>query len=199
MTDTDITAKPAGKRARGGAAKAGGKVAKPMDSKAFLVMLTDAKKLVTEFQRALKQVSPKLSMRDYMTLARLNADTAQAGEAGAAPTRASKGRKGATTSLQQAGLAATTAEGRAEVTDQGRKVLADVDALVAKVLAAMAGKKGAATTEGSRNVPRALKAVKVSTRAAGGEKAGSKAERRTRRKAGTAEVAAAEPGAAMQS
>lgn len=197
MTDTDTTAKPAGKRARGGAAKAGGKAAKPMDSKAFLVMLTDAKKLVTEFQRALKQVSPKLSMRDYTTLARLNAAEAApaegtAGEGDAAAKKQPKARKSATASLQHAGLVDTTGEGRPRVTDQGRKVLADMDAMLAGVISAMGGKKGAATKAGGRNVPMALKAVKKSTRGGADKGEGGKGARRARRKAAAEAAAPAE-------
>src|SRR5699024_3281746 len=156
MTDTDTATQPTGKRNRG--------AAKALDSKGFLSMLIDARKLVTEFQRALKQVSPKLSMRDYMTLAKLNAgDSVEGGDT--AERKQPKRRKAATASLQHAGLVTVTGDEKPEVTDQGRKVLADMDAMLASVLSAMGGKKGAATKAGSRNVPMALKAVKKSTRA----------------------------------
>lgn len=170
MTDTHSAAQTAGKRG----------ARQPLDSKALVHMLTDAKKLVAAFQRALKQVSPKLSMRDYTILARLHAgesgEVAEEGETTA--KKQAKARKSTTASLQQSGLVTDNGGGQPTVTDQGRKVLAEMDAMLAGVLSAMGGKKGAATKAGSRNVPMALKAVKRTTRATGGERAGGKAGRR---------------------
>ena len=183
MTDIDTQSTKAGKR--------GGAKAKPVDSKAFLGMLTDARKLLDEFRRALKQVSPKLTMRDYMALARINnGSTDQPADGSNAAGDAKKPgiRKGVANSLQQAGLVTTPAtEGSTpEITDQGRKVLADMDTLLASIVGKMKGKKGAATQAGARNVPMALKAVKQSTRTGKGE-AGAKGGRgKKQREGGTA-------------
>lgn len=182
MTDTTTNPDPAAPRERA--------PAKPLDNKAFISMLTDARKLVAEFQRALKQVSPKMTIRDYMTLARLNAgEAAQAGTGdaatgdpeGAAAARQPKARKAVTASLQQAGLVTTTPEGRPHVTEQGHKVLADIEAMLTSVVGAMRGKRGAATKAGGRNVPMALKAVKKTTRPTAGGTPGTAGGGKTRR------------------
>lgn len=194
MTDIDTTATKPGKR--------GGGTAKAVDTKALLAMLTDARKLVSEFQRALKQVSPKLTMRDYMALARINtgaADQAPAGGATAEGKTQRPVRAGVAASLQQAGLVTAPAGGKPEITDQGRKVLGDIDVLLASILGKMKGKKGAATQAGGRNVPMALKAVKQSTRAGRGE-AGAKGEGGRKRREGRNATATATPAtAAIQS
>lgn len=194
MTNTDTTTKKTGKRA--------GAASKPVDSKAFLGMLTDAKKLLNEFQRALKQVSPKLSMRDYMALARINAGASASADADANANgqtatgkKQVKVRQGVTSSLQTAGLVTTTEGSNPEVTDQGRRVLADMDELLASIVGKMKGKKGAATKAGGRNVPMALKAVKQSTRAgkgAGEQRAGG------RKRAERKNVAAGDTSAGTQ-